>query len=375
MLVWTWCSGMSRQVGDGEAQSDYGVRRFRPDDVDDLLALYREVFDGDRDREWFAWKYEENPYVYHVPVFVAETAGELVGARPFFALELSVNGRRHLALQPGDTMVHPDHRGRGLFGRMNEAAIDQYSDRDASFFFAFPDEGSAAGYLERGWRRVADQPTYYRVQDPAGLRESSSAWASLGGRALKPLLDGYNRLSTHRLSTPEAVTVERYDSVPSAMLAGIEYDRRRKGIHVHRDVRFYDWRFRNPAREYAAYVAERGGEPVAGLVAATSEDGATVRLTDVTPLPTGDDHAGLEALLHRVVREYDDAGVVVAPPVFPEGLARRAGFRRDDRRPLSAVTSRTTHVVRGLSDGWTVDGLDITDADNWQLTFAEGETS
>ena len=366
---------MSQQVGDGEAQSDYGVRRLRPDDVDDFLALHREVFDNDRGREWFAWKYEENPYVYHVPVFVAERAGELVGARPFFALELSVNGRRHLALQPGDTMVHPDHRRRGLFTRLNEAAIEQYRDRDVSFFFNFPNEKSGAGYLQQGWKRVGDQPTYYRVQDPAGLQESSSAWASLGARALKPLLDGFNWVSTHRLSTPESVTVERYDSVPSAMLAGIEYDRRRKGIHVHRDLRFYEWRFRNPSWEYTAYVAERGGEPIAGLVVATSEDEATTKLTDVTPLPDGDDHEGLEALLHRVVREYADADVIVAPPVFPEGLARRAGFRRDDRRPLSAVTARTTHVVRELSDGWTVDGLDITAADNWQLTFAERDTS
>lgn len=365
---------MSQQVGEGEAQSDYGVRRFRPDDVDDFLALHREIYGTDRGREWFAWKYEENPYVYHVPIFVAETAGELVGARPFFALELSVNGRRHLALQPCDAMVHPDHRRRGLFTRLNEAAVEQYRDCDVSFFFEFLEDDSAAGRRKPGWKRVADQPTYYRIQDPAGLQESPSAWASLGARALKPFLGGFNRLSTHRLSTPEAVTVERYDAVPSETLAGIEYDRRRKGVHVHRDVRFYDWRFRNPSWEYTTYVAERGGEPVAGLVVATSRDGATIRLTDVTPLPNGDDE-GLEALLHRVVREHADADVVVAPPVIPAGLARRAGFHRDDRRPLSAVTSRTTHLVHELSDGSTVDGLDVTDADNWQLTLAERDTS
>lgn len=371
MLVSAWCRGMSQQVGGGAARSEYGVRRFRPDDVDEFLALHRETFGTDRGREWFAWKYEENPYVYHVPIFVAERAGALVGARPFFALELSVNGGRHLALQPCDTMVHPDHRRRGLFTRMNEAAVEQYRDRDVSFLFNFPDGSSGASYLQQGWRRVADQPTYYRVQDPAGLQESSSAWASLGARALTPLVDCYNRLSSRRLAAPDGVTVERHDDVPSATLAGIEYDRRKKGIHVHRDVRFYDWRFRNPARDYAAYVATRDGEPIAGVVVATSTDGTVATLTDVTPLPDGDDHGGLEALLDRVVREYADADVVAAPPVLPDELASRAGFRRDDRWPLSAVASRTTHLVRELSGGWRVDGLDVTDADNWQLTFAE----
>lgn len=374
MLVRARCLGMSQQVGEDAARSDYGIRRFRPDDVDAFLALHRETFGSDHDREWFAWKFEENPYVYHVPIFVAEQAGELVGARPFFALELSVNGGRHLALQPCDAMVHPDHRQRGLFARMNEAAIEQYRDRDVSFLFAFPDDGTAADYLQQGWKRVAEQPTYYRVQNPVGLQKLSSSWASLGVRALTPLLEGYNRLSTHRLSPPEAVTVERHDAVPAATLAGIEYDRRRKGVHVHRDVRFYDWRFRNPARDHAAYVARRDGEPIAGVVVATSADGTVATLTDVTPLPGGDDNGGLEALLDRVVREYADADVVAAPPVLPDDLASRAGFRRDDRWPLSAVASRTAHIVRELSGGWRVEGLDVTDADNWQLTFAERRT-
>ena len=365
---------MSQQVGEDAARADYGIRRFRPDDVDAFLALHRETFGTDHDREWFAWKYEENPYVYHVPVFVAERAGELVGARPFFALELSVNGGRHLALQPCDTMVHPDHRQRGLSTRLNEAAIEQYRDRDVSFLFDFPDERTAAQYLQQGWKRVADQPTYYRVHNPAGLKDASAAWASLGVRALTPLVERYNRLSTRRLSPSEAVTVERHDAVPAATLAGIEYDRRKKGIHVHRDVRFYDWRFRNPAREYAAYVARRDGDPIAGVVVATSSDGAVATLTDVTPLPDGDDHGGLEALLDRVVREYADADVVAAPPVLPDDLASRAGFHRDDRWPLSAVASRTAHLVRELSGGRRVEGLDVTDADNWQLTFAERHT-
>ena len=114
MLAKAWVRSMSQQVGDSTARSDYGIRRFRPDDVDAFLELHRDAFGADHGREWFAWKYEENPYVYHVPVFVAERAGDLVGARPFFALELSVNDGRHLALQPCDTMIHPDHRQRGL---------------------------------------------------------------------------------------------------------------------------------------------------------------------------------------------------------------------------------------------------------------------
>lgn len=364
---------MSQEVsGEPGAGSDYHVRRFRADDVDAFLALHDEVFGRGQGREWFAWKYEENPYVYHVPIFVAEREGDVVGARPFFALELSVDGGRHVALQPCDTMVHPDHRRRGLLPRMNEVALQAYRDRDVSFVFDFPDGDSGAGDRRLGWERVADHPTYYRVHDAAALeRTSAGGWPSLAARGLQPLLDGYNGLSTRRLRPPGDVTVERYDSVPAATLAAIEYDRRRHGIHVHRDLRFYDWRFDDPSREYTAYVAERAGEPIAGVVVGEAAGDAETRLTDVTPLPREEAADGLEALLERVIREHADAALLAAPPVLPDGLARRAGFRRDDRPPLSAVGSTTTHVARGLGEGTVIDGVDVTDPSNWQLSFSE----
>jgi GNAT superfamily N-acetyltransferase len=369
---------MGTQVdGAGVSNVEYDVRQYRADDLEAFLELHEAVFGKGRDREWFAWKYEDNPYVYHVPILVVEQDGDLVGARPFFALELCVNGDRHVALQPGDTMVHPDHRRQGVFTRMNEVAIERYRDRDVSFFFNFPNEKSGAGYLKLGWERVTERPTYYRVHDAAALQGSAAGRAaSLATRGLQLFLAGYNRLSSRRLDAPDDVTVQRYDSIPAETLAGIEYDRRRSGIHVHRDVRFYDWRFGNPAWEYTAYVGESEGEPIAGVVVGKSTDDATVaRVTDVTPLPRGAAADGVEALLKRVVEAHADADLLAAPPVLPAALASRAGFRRDDRPPLSAVGSTTTHVVRRLGRGTEVDGVDVTDPDNWQLSFAERDTS
>lgn len=402
---------MGLQVeGAGTPAAEYHVRRFRADDVDAYLDLQAAATGGADDRARFAWRYEDNPYVYHLPILVAERAdggadGDLVAARPFLALELAVDGRRHLALQPCDAVVHPEHRGRGLFGRLTEAALDAYRDCEVSFVFAFPpaddghgvategdgrggategdggprvratadcrDGATAADYVELGFERVGDHPTYYRVQDAGVLARAWSGRVSAAARALQPVVDGYNGLSNRRLRPPSAVTVERYDSVPAAMLAGIEYDRRRHGIHVHRDVRFYDWRFDDPAREYAAYVAERAGEPIAGLVVGTADGGSTVRLTDVTPLPRRGELDGLEAILGRVLREHADADLLAAPPVFPADLAGRAGFRRDDRLALGALGTATTHVVGGLGEGTVIDGVDVADADNWQLSFAE----
>ena len=363
-------------------EAEYSVRRFREDDVDEFLALHERIFDPDRGREWFAWKYEENPYVDHVPIFVAEDAEGLVGARPFFALEMSVNGRLRLALQPGDTMVHPEHRRRGIFTRMTETAIEAYEDGEPDFFFNFPNAQSGAGYLKLGWKRVADHPTYYRVQDPGSLVGGGSPTTRVAGRALGPLVEGYNRLSERRLDPVEGVDVERRDRIPVGTMSDLAGEGPGEGIHVLRDERFYDWRFGNPAWDYTAYVAEVAGDPVAGVVVSTSWGaggrggvGGTTKVTDVAPLPPATPDGALETLLDRVIEDHADADVLAAPPALAGGTLRTAGFRGDDRPPLSYVANRTTHVVRSLTGEWSLDGADLTDEANWRLTFSEQDTS
>lgn len=356
---------------------EYSIRGFRVDDVDEFLDLHSRTFDAGQDRRWFAWKYEDNPYVDHVPILVAEADGELVGARPFFALDMSVGGDRRLALQPADTMVHPDHRRQGLFTRMTEAAIDRYSDSEASFFFNFPNRQSKPGYLNLGWQNVADWSTYYRIQHPAAIARNRSAAPpiSAGCRVLEPLLTGYNRLSNAR-STPEnGVRVNAYESVPSATMAAI--DRRREGIHALRDERFYDWRFDNPNWDYTTYVAEESGVPVAGVIAGTSVGSGptTTKVTDLVPLPRETANRGLETLLNRVVRDHADSDLLVAPSLLPRASANRAGFHADDRPPIRYVANRTAHVVRSLTDEWVHNGVDISDDESWWFTFSERDTS
>ncbi|WP_440772681.1 GNAT family N-acetyltransferase [Natronorubrum sp. DTA28] len=147
-------------------QPSYTIRSFEPSDRDALLSLYETVFEKERGADWFRWKYAENPYVDHVPIVVADADGELVGCRAFFALELRVGDDRPIAYQPCDTMVHPEHRDRGLFSRMNEYALERYADGPPTLCFNFPNESAKPGNLKHGWKEIGTVPTYYRPQDP-----------------------------------------------------------------------------------------------------------------------------------------------------------------------------------------------------------------
>ncbi|MDZ5810213.1 GNAT family N-acetyltransferase [Halorubrum sp. AD140] len=363
------------------SDDDYTIRLYEPADREGFLRLYDEVFGGGTEA-WFRWKYPDNPYVAHVPMFVAERDGEIVGARPYMAFRLRNGDRTALGLQTGDTMVHPDHQRRGLFTRMTRQSFDYYGDLDGDVLtFSIPNALSRPGYLKLGCREVGQLATAYRIQDPGAL--ASGAVARAGGAAA-PLIRLGQGLWSRRSPTPDDVTVVHHDAVPAGTLSALYEERPPDGVHALRDERFYDWRFDRPDWDYETYVARTTdrAEPIAAVVVGRSDDGDsdTAALTDVLPLAAGSArHRGLAAILPRVASDHADADVVVADrSTLPDDLARAHGFLADDRLPLSAATTPTILISR-LFDGtddppWELHGARLDALDDWTLTLAERNT-
>lgn len=398
----------SANAGTGRSDDEYIIRPYEPSDERAFRSLFEEVLGGRASAEWFDWKYRANPYADHVPIFLAETDGEVVGARAFFALELRADGTEFAAFQPCDTMVRPDHQRRGLFTRMTEAAIDRYAD-EVDCFFNFPNHLSLPGNLDLGWEVVAERATYYRVQDPstwvddalpadseeglAGAAESSGrlagAAASVGASAgrLAGRLGARAYLSVRDHLAPDAPGVERrwYDGVPAGLLGSLAEAGTPRRFHVARDERFYDWRFENPQWDYETVVARDGSDdsPTAAIVVGrrTRRDGTDVgRLADVVPLAGGARRErALSALLSAVARRHADADLLLAPgDPIPSSLLSDYGFHSDLRPPLSWVSSPTVQVARPVADegDWTFGDRDrqLTDARNWLLALCEPDS-
>lgn len=346
------------------------VRPFRPGDREGILALYRTVFGGDPSPEWFAWKYENNPYAADVPIVVATIDGTVVGCRAFFALEMAVEGESHLALQPCDTMVHPDHRRRGLFVRMNRLAVERYADRPPAFCFNFPNDSSKPGNEAVGWRPVGRVPMYYRVADPAGALAALAGNGDRSGpRSRRELSSpgpiagavGTAHQAGDRLFARSSYQIRRHDDPPIATLAALSRRAPPEGIHAVRSERFYRWRLANPERRYHAHVAVRDGEAVAAAVVSPASD--HVRIVDMVP------RQGVlgarRDLVAGICREYADRPYVTAfGAVLDDPLWYR--FLPDTRLPLSAVIRPTTRTLYARDLGArTVEGRPIGD---WSLS-------
>lgn len=358
--------------------SEYTIRQYRPSDTEEFLSLYSTVMGEEKRDDWFAWKYRENPYTDHVAMIVGVSEGTVVGARPFFALPVSINGEHEVALQPGDTMVHPDHRRQGLFTRMTEQAIERYAGKHP-FFFNFPNHRSRPGYLKLDWEIVSERSSYYRIENPGkvGKHRTDRRAVQLISEIGTPIAQGYYALRDLAVSEPSQITVRTEPEPPATELATLYRSSIPERIHARRDEQFYQWRFNNPDWEYTTYIADGAAGPEAAVITGTSVGSGpiTTKLTDAIPLETISKSA-LRGLLSRIITDHRKTDLFVAPSQgFPDSVLRAFGFHADTVPPLSFLTTQRTHVVRALTDSWTQNGLEITDPSSWYMTFAEADTS
>lgn len=378
---------MTETVAGTEAGT-YTIRPFREGDTEPYLELYRDVFGTRPTDDWFRWKYQENPYVDHVPIYVAEANGVLVGARSFFALPLRTGSGSVLALQPCDTMVQEAHRRQGLFTRMTEAAIDRYRDGEPELFFNFPNSRTRAGNRKLGWKVVTEKELFYRLQNPAAIAKSAGDGGviDLVSSAASPIVAGYvgacDRLAAATRPSTEAV-IERHETIPAERLAALYRAAVPDAFHVERDEQFLQWRFRNPAWEYVTYLARDDTEDVAAIVAGTRTIGDITKTTIVDVLSRDDETAVVEALLVVALDDSRGADLIGATDEsIPRETLLKHGFLPDSKPPLSPVTETTTLMVRSLSDdatdadetAWALEGKAIDEPKNWRTTFVSRDT-
>ncbi|WP_276261514.1 GNAT family N-acetyltransferase [Haloglomus litoreum] len=360
----------------GQDTSGYEVRPFdlEAGDRAGFLDLYGEVFGGGS-RAWFDWKYVSDPYTAHVPIVVATHRGTVVGAKAAMPFELSAGGAGEPlpALQPCDTMVHPDHRRQGLYSRMTELMVERYADRETALLFNFPNSATLAGSLKHGWKTVRRVPTHYRIQRAGAFLDAGRGLGRLADAAASVTLRARDAFAS---APPDDVTVDSHGAPPVGVLASIAARAPPARLHAHRDERFYAWRLHNPTREYTTYVARRGGRPRAAAVVGTDPEEPTraAEVVELSPLTVADRETGvLRGLLRAVVRDHADADVVAISGLgLPGGLLRELGFLSDLFPPLSAVSDPSTLVAYPLTDHPALGA--VHDRDGWALRGLEQDT-
>lgn len=376
----------------------YTVRPFEPGDIDEFLSLYESVWGRRKTRDWFDWKYgHDNPFYDEIPVLVVDNGGELVGAKPHVAIRMRAGDATRIGLIGTDTMVHEDHRRRGLFDRLVERTLERYADREPVLTFNYPNDKSRQGYRNRGWNFLGNRNTSaYRVHDPKPVVRQFGGRASVVTAPLAGLLarGAYSLLDSLRESADD-VTVERNPPDPPAKLGAVPRRTGEPRLHAERDETFYRWWLDGAGSgmadtddgelvERTCYVAYRGDDPIAGAIAITYaltepvlaeyfEYDAVTEIIDVTPVADEQRTDGLVRVLERLLADARDSRYVSVPEnALSEDLRRAFGFVSQTHPRISWISDPPGPLaLRPLGNEFTVDEATITDPHDWIVTNAE----
>lgn len=356
---------------------DYVVRPFSEEDKEEFLNLHSNVF-GDKPAGWFNWKYNENPYIDHIPILTVEETqtGQCVGFRPHLALKLRKGSWRGVGLQPCDTIVHPDHRRQGIFTKMTQAAISKYEDEDTGFFFNFPNEQSRPGYLKLGWEVVGEMQTETRVRSPSAWgKASSNRFLKLAGTVVNPLMRGFlNLVDFQFLFSNTNSTVRQYENPPAQLLASMSKAGTTDKFHLHRTEEFYEWRYSRPDIKYSCYISHRDGESKAGLITADINSGSmpTTAIVEAVEHQDGScEDQDWFGLLRAVIENSDSKAIQMFASDIPRRITRRLGFLSSSSFPLSRLQNPPQLVAYPLSMGDNLlSNEEVLELNEWDLSWS-----
>lgn len=169
---------------------NYRFERLSEVNFSDLEKLFCAVYGDDWDKMDVRNKFDTEPFglkhigflAYHV-----ET-GEPAAYYGAFPLQVRLGGRTLMAVQSGDTMTHPSHRGKGLFVSLAGRTYDLCRELKIDFVFGYPNSNSYPGFIKYlKWKHLYDMVGWNRLIPTLPLAKISRR-AGFGAKHTKIVL-------------------------------------------------------------------------------------------------------------------------------------------------------------------------------------------
>ncbi len=314
-------------------------------------------------KQLFEWRYEQNPYSDSPHIYLAITGKEVIAFRAFVMQPFVRSAsKRLLTFTPADTIVHPKHRGKGLFKALNsffwEEMRDDLKEETIIFNLSSNDESTPAN-LKQGW------------QTTNGFKRF----------ALKFSLPNFviTKFLAHRKKEPGLAFSKKYIIEsghalrPDAMALCAEKYRNTDTFSHVRDTKYFKWRYALKMNNYmfaylwqdeellAYLVIEKRSDTQYLLLEYISRDSKTLKMV----LNVVMKKHGIPFLRTWVLSDHDNA------------LLRKCGFIPAPVKLWNMLGKKRLPVlVRPIKEhadphDFFLGHIDTRDINNWQFFIAD----
>ncbi|MFB5662616.1 GNAT family N-acetyltransferase [Alteribacillus sp. HJP-4] len=226
------------------------IREYQPGDEQQIQALFTKVFQKERTRSVWDWKFKGRMHEARPWAFVFEENNTIIGHISLWVSAAYIEGvEKKIGLRI-DTMVDPDARGRGIYKRLNEKMIAKATEEGIFLLYGFPAEKAKDLLISyTGAVHIGNISRYTLITNPAAL-----AGAFL--KAAKPFIPAgelFKKVKYARVTKTLSPgwTVEEADNIDSSFDKLAEDLKSLRPVMLKRDADFLKWRyFSHPENSY-----------------------------------------------------------------------------------------------------------------------------
>jgi len=176
--------------------SEFRIERLSEQNLSDLILLYKQAFGQDVEIDFLRKKFNTSVFGTKYLGFIAysntNTAAAYYGV---FPVKVKYKGEDFLAAQSGDTMTHPNYRGKGLFIELAKTTYALAKEEGLCFVFGFPNNNSFPGFVNKlNWKHYANVNNYLIKTKTLPFDKLAKKWdpfSSVYNRYVNGILKSY----------------------------------------------------------------------------------------------------------------------------------------------------------------------------------------
>ena len=349
------------------------IREYREGDEVSIMKLRELVLSGSRDMKWWMWQFKQKPAGY-ASIIVAEDgkSHEIIGHICNLPLRMKVNHDICQAITSVDTMIHPDYRGLGIYGRLR-TNLDKYN-QQKQFGYSWTGINMFRINQKQRVRPVfKHMPFWIKPVKPDNIitRYFKRGYILTGlalsiGRGIIKMTDRSRNYKIRTQVRDVREIDERFDTLWQQASSHHK-------IMMVRDRVYLDWRYvKKPDADYTIYISEDEGQLLGYIVLRIIQNnGLTVGwiadvLTNSKDSPAGMDLMCKAIQYFRMV-DTDIIWCAMPPKAYLAPVLRKFGFLRVSklRRGKERINCRT--FTTKYSDSF------LHNPNNWYLTRGDSD--
>lgn len=355
--------------------ANWTTRPYRHGDEDPIRDLYESVFDLPKSREFWRWRYLDNPTGrVAILLAVSEEDSSLVGQYTLCPLAMKLGGQDVIGALSLDTMVHPAFRRQGMLTRLAEDLYRDVAEEGVPLVYGFPNEQSHHGLVKYlGWVDLVETlPIYVRPLDFSSLLRQVLPSEFLTRLAAPVAQLAYKIALRPRASESNRYTVSMPVSFDGRVDELWQQAREIAPILVRRDRDFLNWRYTaHPESDYTILCIE-DGDALVGYSVLRIQELAGLQagfVADLLVRPGADD--AVDALLEAAVQHSQAEGCAMVNCLMLDHIPYVAALKRKGfmRAPARVMPQELYLGVRNNNSQWSDSFLQISS--NWYITWGD----